>query len=154
MLLPRILRLVDDFKMYCKSRGWRTSQDEDCIEADNEYHNFVWTRTVKPVAFKKMAEKQKFAIRRGTAYRIVDVDYTAWLFSETLSEEFQQISWGNPELFKKTAIYDLSWIKSEEPTCMKLNLTESQVFREFESYLNKTRRIQVRPLKTLVSQPA
>ena len=154
MPVPRISELVCHFKRECESRGWEASQHEDWIKVGNEYHNFLWTRTVRPATFKKIAEEHKCAIRQGVSYQVVDVDYTAWLFSETPPEELLQMTWENPELFRKTAIYDLSWINSEKPICLKLNQTDSRVFQEFENFLEKNWGVKIKPVKALLSQQA
>jgi len=154
MPVPRVSELVCLFKRECESRGWETSQHEDWVKVGNEYHNFLWTRMVRPTTFKKIVEEHKCAIRQGTSYRVVDVDYTAWLFSETPPEELLQMTEENPELFRRTAIYDLSWINSEKPICLKLNQTDSRVFQEFESFLEKNWGVKFKPVKALLSQQA
>jgi len=152
MAIPRVWELVRNFKRECESRGWKASQHEDWVKVGNIYHNFLWTRTVHPATFKKIAEEHRCAIRQGISYHVVDVTYTAWLFSETPSEELLQIAEENPELFEKTAIYDLSWINSEKPVCLKLNQTDSPVFKEFESFLEKKWGVEFKPVKELLSK--
>jgi hypothetical protein len=154
MPVPRVSELVYHFKRECESRGWEASQHEDWIKVGNEYHNFLWTRTVRPATFKKITEEHKCAIRQGVSYQVVDVDYTAWLFSETPPEELLQMMEENPELFKKIAIYDLSWINSEKPICLKLNQTGSRVFQEFENFLEKNWGVKFKSIKALLSQQA
>ena len=154
MPVPRVSELVYCFKRECESRGWETSQHEDWVKVGNEYHNFLWTRMVRPTTFKKIVEEHKCAIRQGASYRVVDVDYTAWLFSETPPEELLQMTEENPELFRRTAIYDLSWINSEKSICLKLNQTDSRVFQEFESFLEKNWGVKFKPVKALLSQQA
>jgi len=152
MALPRVWELVRHFKSECESRGWKASHNEDWVKVGNEYHNFLWTRTVRPATFKKIAEEHKCAIKQGISYQVVDVAYTAWLFSEAPPEELLQIAEENPELFKKTAIYDLSWARSEKPLCLKLNQTKSQVFQEFESFLEREWGVEFKPVKELLSK--
>lgn len=152
MPVPRLSELVYDFKRECESRGWEASQHEDWIKVGDEYHNFLWTRTVHPTTFKKIAEEHRCAILQGISYRVVDVNYTAWLFSETLPEELMQMMEENPALFRKTAIYDLSCMHAEKSACLKLNKTDSQVFQEFESFLEKTWGIKFKSVKDLLSQ--
>jgi hypothetical protein len=154
MPVPRVSELVCYFKNEAESRGWEASQHEDWVKVGNEYHNFLWTRTVRPATFKKIAEEHKCAIRRGVSYQVVDVNYTAWLFSETPPEELLQMMEENPWLFKKIAIYDLSWINSEKPICLKLNQTDSRVFQEFENFLEKNWGVKFKSIKTLLSQQA
>jgi hypothetical protein len=152
MTIPRLWELVYDFKRECESRGWKASQHEDWVKVGNEYHNFLWTRTVHPATFRKIAEERKCAIKQGITYQVVDVAYTAWLFSEAPPEELRQIAEENPELFKRTAIYDLSWTRSEKPVCLKFNQTDSTVFQEFESFLEKKFGVEFKPVKDLLSK--
>ena len=154
MVIPRVWDLICDFKRECESRGWKASNHEDWIRVGNDYHNFLWTRTVRPATFKKIAEERKCAIKQGISYQVVDVAYTAWLFSETPPEELLQMVDENPELFKKTAIYDLSWVHSGKPVCLKLNQTDSRVFKEFESFLEEKWGVEFKPVKELVSKQA
>ena len=41
----------------------------------------------------------------------------------------------DPELLRRNSIHDLSWAYSGKPLCLKLNETDSQVFKEFENFL-------------------
>jgi hypothetical protein len=58
----------------------------------------------------------------------------------------------NPELFRKTAIYDLSCTHSEKSVCLKLNQTDSRVFQEFESFLEKKWGVRFKSVKELLSK--
>jgi hypothetical protein len=154
MPIPRLWELVRSFKDECKTKGWKTSEHEDWVKAGNEYHNFLWARTIRPSALKKIAEEHKCAIKQGISYSVVDVAYTAWLFSETPSEELLQAVAEDPELSRRTAIYDLSWAYQEKPVCLKLNATESKVFQEFESYLERKWGVEFKRLRDLVAKEA
>ena len=154
MTIPRVWELVRSFKYECESRGWKVSEHEDWVHAGNEYHNFLWTRTVRPAAFKKIAEEHKCAIKQGISYQVVDVAYTAWLFSEAPSEELLQTVAENPELSKRTAIYDLSWAYSEKTLCLKLNQTGSRVFKEFENFLEKKWGVEFKTVQSLLTKEA
>jgi len=146
MAIPRVWDLIRCFKGECKAKGWKVSENEDWVKTGNEYHNFLWTRTVRPAAFKKITEEHKCAVKQGVSYQVVDVAYTAWLFSEAPSQELLQTVTENPDLSKRTAIYDLSWAYSEKPICLKLNQTESNVFQEFENFLEKNWKVEFKPL--------
>jgi len=117
--------------------GWKTSEHEDWIHADNQYHNFLWTRTIHPSTFEKIAKASKCAVREGVSYRVVDVAYTAWLFSESTPEELMKTVLDDQNLAKNTAIYDMSGLHSSKPICVRLNATKSRVFKEFEDFLQK-----------------
>jgi len=152
MTIPRVWELVRSFKGECESRGWKISQHEDWVMAGNEYHNFLWTRTVRPATLKKIAEERKCAVKQGMSYRVVDVAYTAWLFSEAPSEELLQTVAEDPELSKRTAIYDLSCAYSEKPTCLRLNQTDSSVFQEFENFLEKKWGVEFKRVQRLLAK--
>ena len=137
MGVPGLWDLVRSFKEECKSQGWKTSQHEDLVHSDNEYHNFLWTRTIHPSAFKKIAKAAKCAMRNGISYHVVNVTYTAWLFPESPPEQVWKLLTDDPNLAEKTAIYDLSGLRESKPICMKCNHTKSKVFKEFENFLRR-----------------
>lgn len=132
---PRLWDLIQKFKHECEARGWKTSKTEDLINSDNQYHNFLWTRTIHPSTFEKIAHASKCAMREGVDYCVVDVAYTAWLLSEPPPEELWKAVIADPILSDKIAVYDLSDLNSSKPTCPKLNSTKSKVFTEFENFL-------------------
>jgi hypothetical protein len=137
MGVPRLWDLIQSFKHECESQGWKTSETEDLINSENQYHNFLWARTIHPSTFEKIAHASKCAVREGVNYHVVDVAYTAWLLSEPPPEELWKTVMADPILTDKTAIYDLSDLNSSEPKCPKLNSTKSKVFAEFENFLKK-----------------
>ncbi len=138
MPFPKVLSLIDSFKERCLLRGWEICENEDWVRTgDGKYHSFLWTQTIHPSTFEKIAENHKCAIRRGASYEVVDISYIAWLFQEGPPEFLINGVKENPELSKKTAIFDLSCAYTREPLCRKLNKTESEVFKEFEQFLEE-----------------
>jgi len=135
--VPRLWDLIRSFKQECESQGWKTSQNEDWIHSDNQYHNFLWTRTIHPSTFRRIAKTSKCAMREGIDYHVVDIAYTAWLFSESPPEELWKMITEDRNLAEKVAVYDLSRLHSGEPVCLRLNSTKSKVFNEFESFLQR-----------------
>jgi len=134
--IPKVWELLDRFKDQCQLKGWKTSEYEDWVKtSDDEYHNFLWTQTVYSSTFKKIAANHKCAIREGVSYRVIDISYTAWLFPQSPHENLTQTVKENPELSRRTAIYDLSRAHSGKLLCLKLNETDSMVFKEFERFL-------------------
>ena len=150
--IPRVWEILRRFKNECESRGWNTSENEDWINLNQQYHNFLWARTIHPATFKKIATARKCAIRKGVSYQVVDVSYTAWLFPETPPQELLRVVAENPELSKKTAVYDLSWAYTGKPVCLKINETDSPVFREFESFLEKRWGVEFKPAQSLMTK--
>ena len=71
---------------------------------------------------------------------------SAWLFSETPSEALVRTVSENPELNTKVALYDLCPMLEGKDFCVKLNLTKSPVFKQFESFLRKKMNITFKPL--------
>jgi hypothetical protein len=150
MAIPKVWDIVHSFKCECESKGWKISEHEDWVRTDDEYHNFLWSRTVRPATLRKIAYEHKCAIRQGVSYKVVDVAYTAWLFSEAPSEELLHTFAEGSELSKRTALYDLSEADSAKPTCLRLNQTDSKVFREFESFLEQKWGIRFRQMRDLL----
>ena len=149
--IPKIWELLRDFKDLCKSRGWETSEHEDWIKTNDDYHNLLWIQTIHPSTFEKVALNQKCAIRQGLSYHVVDISYTAWLFPRAPPEELIQRVLNNPALCRRTAIYDLSWAYEGTPVCVKLNMTESQVFQEFEDFLQDRCGVELKPAHQIPS---
>jgi len=147
--IPKVWELLDGFKGQCQLRGWKTSEHEDWIKIGEEYHNFLWIQTVHPSTFEKIAVAHKCAIRKGVSYQVVDVSYTAWLFPQAPPEGLMETVKGDPELSRRTAIYDLSWLYAGKPVCLKLNETSSMVFQEFERFLEEKWEVEVKPVKKL-----
>ena len=143
---PTIWSLIDSFKERCRLSGWETCKTEDWVKTeDGEYHSFLWTQTIHPSTFERIASNHKCGIRRGISYEVVDISYIAWLFQERPPEFLTQRIKENPELTKKTAIFDLSCVYTGENICRKLNETESNVFKEFEQFLEEEWEITFKP---------
>jgi len=147
--MPRVLEILKKFKSLCCLRGWKTSESEDWIEIDDKYHNFLWARDVHPSSFKRIVSNRKCVVREGLSYHVVEASYTAWLFSETPCETMVRTVFENPEFSRKIAIYDLSPLLEGKNLCVKLNHTDSSVFREFESFLKNALRAKLKPLSNL-----
>lgn len=142
---PKIWNLIDEFKERCRLRGLEICEDEDWVKTDDgEYHNFLWTQTIHPSTFERIASNHKCAIRRGISYEVVDISYIAWLFQEKPPEFLINRIRENPELSRKTAIFDLSGAYAGEALCRKLNETESSVFKEFEQFLEEEWEVTVK----------
>lgn len=146
--------MLRSFKNSCETRGWNISENEDWVKADGLYHNFLWIRTIRPAALKEIALKHRCAIKKRTSYDIVDVAYMAWLLYETPSEELLQTIFEKPELLGKVALYDLSAVYSDEPTCLRLNQTDSKVFKEFEEFLERRWKIKFKHIQDLLMAKA
>lgn len=135
--IPRVWELLNNFKDWCRRKGWRSSEEEDWIRLDHEYHDFVWAKSVQLSTFRKVTQNPKCTVSDGFSYRVVNASYIAWLFQQSPSDDFIQILMDDPRLCSRTALYDLSQVYQGNPVCMKLNATKSQVFKEFERFLSE-----------------
>jgi len=146
MLISKVWEILGEFKLFCMRRGWKTSESEDWVEMEDNYHNFIWAREVHPSSFRKIALEGKCVVKEGTSYRVVEAAYTAWLFSQTPSEELVRAVSENPRLSKSVALYDLSQATKSNNLCVRLNNTSSQVFQEFEKFLQSELNVRVESL--------
>ena len=147
---PPIWKIIESFKELCRSIGWETCETEDLIKTeDGEYHSILWTQTVHPSTFERIATSHKCGIRRGNTYEVVDIANIAWLFQERPSDFL--IAWikENPELRTKTALFDLSGVYIGRNICRKINETKSSVFKEFEQFLEEEWSIEFKPVDEL-----
>jgi len=146
MKMPKVWELVNRFKDSCKLHGWKASENEDWIRTGDEYHNFLWVKDVNSSSFKNIVSNKKCAIREGLSYRVVKATYIAWLFPEAPPETLAKIIFENPELSKTIALYDLSPMLEGKKHYFKINFTDSLVFQEFETFLEKELNVRVKPL--------
>lgn len=144
--MPRIWEIIRRFKDCCRFHGWKTSESEDWVEIDDQYHNFLWARDVHPSSFKSIVSSRRCVVREGLSYRVVEASYTAWLFSETPSETLVRTVSDDPNFSKKIALYDLSPLLEGRNLCIKLNNTDSPVFQEFESFLKNELKVKFKSL--------
>ena len=147
---PTVCSLIDSFKERCRLNGWETCETEDWVKTeDGKYHSFLWTQTIHPSTFEKIATNRRCGIRRDNSYEVVDISHTGWLFQERPPEYL--ISWikENLELAEKTAIFDLSCVYTGENVCRKFNETESIVFKEFEKFLEEEWDLEFKPVDEL-----
>jgi hypothetical protein len=151
MKMPRVWEILNKFKDVCNFHGWRTSENEDWIKIDDEYHSFLCARDVHPSSFKRIVSNRKCIVREGLSYRIVEASYTAWLFSETPSEALVRTVFDNADFSGRIALYDLSLMLKGEKVCVKLNNTDSPVFQEFEHFLKDELKVKLKPLSLFSS---
>lgn len=141
--MSKIWEILDQFKRFCRLRGWRTSESEDWVELNDDYHNFLWTRNVTRGSFKAIISNRKCVVQKGLFYNVVQPSHLAWLFSEVPSEDLVRTVLENPDFFRRIAIFDFSPMLEGKNLCIKLNNTDSPVFQEFESFLQTELKVKV-----------
>lgn len=151
--VPTLHDLICCFKEECNLKGWETSEREDWVKLESEYHNFLWIRSIQTSTFEKITKSHKCAINMGTHYRVVNISYTAWLFPETQYGTFMQIILNDPNLLCNTAVYDLSSVCEGNTICKKLNKTDSMVFKEFEMFLMNKLGVKFQPFVPVFPKP-
>ena len=144
--MPKIREILKRFKGFCEFHGWRTSESDDWIETKDGYHNFLWTRTIHPSSFERIATNRKCVIREGLSYRVVEASYTAWLLSESPSKTLIKAITENPDFSGKIALYNFSPMLEGKNSGFKLNHTDSPVFQEFEKFLRKELKVKLSPI--------
>lgn len=147
--MPKIYTIMEKFKNFCRFHGWKTSESEDWIEVSKKYHNFLLARAIPLSSFQKIVSNQKCVVREGLSYRVVEASYTAWLFSEPISEAFVKTISEDSTLSGKVALYDLSPLSEEKKVCIKMNNTDSPVFEEFERFLRDELKVTFRPFSSV-----
>lgn len=151
--MPQVWELLKNFKDLCSRQGWKTSDYEDLVKMDGEYHDFIGTRTIHPSTFRRIAFNKRRAVPDGKSYRNVDISFTAWVFQQQPSEQLIETLAVDQELSKKTALYDLSGAYQGKPLCLKLNETNSPVFDQFEKFLKETYGVTFKPLRPRLYEP-
>jgi hypothetical protein len=136
-VFPKAWKLINDFKLKCLLKGWKTSESYDWILAEKKYHTFIWTRIAYPSTFERIISNRKCIVKEGLCYRTVEASYFAWIFENSPPTSLVEKVLSNEEILRKTAIYDLSEIYKGKMACLKINKTDSPVFREFERFLKE-----------------
>ncbi|HVP16026.1 MAG TPA: hypothetical protein VMT42_01505 [candidate division Zixibacteria bacterium] len=141
--MSRIWEVLTNFKRFCTLRGWRTSENEDWVELNDDYHNFLSTKNVSPASFKAIITNRKCVVHKGLLYTVVEPSHLAWLFSEVPSQDIFSTVLRNPDFSRRIAIYYFSPMLEGKNTCIKLNNTDSPVFHEFETFLQSELKVTV-----------
>jgi hypothetical protein len=153
MKMPRIWQILKSFKDFCRLHGWKISENEDWIEVNNKYHNFLWIRNVHPSSFRSILANRKCIVREGLSYHVIEASYTAWLLSEKPSEILVREISENSSLHNRIALYDLSPILEGKNLCMKMNYTDSPVFQAFENFLKNRLKVKLKTLSNPKAKP-
>jgi len=147
MNISGIWEILTNFKRFCRLRGWKTSENEDWVELNEDYHNFLSTRNVTFTSFKAIISNRKCVVQKGLFYTVVEPTHLAWLFSEVPSEDLFRTVLDNPDFSRRIAIFDLSPMLDGKNTCIKLNNTDSPVFQQFETFLRSDLKVIVESFK-------
>jgi len=147
MNMSKIWEILTHFKRFCRLRGWKTSENEDWVELNDDYHNFLSTRNITPASFKAIISNRKCVVQKGLFYTVVEPSHVAWLFSEVPSEDLFRTVLDNPDFSRRIAIFDFSPFSEGKNMCIKLNNTDSPVFHGFEAFLQSELKIRVESLQ-------
>jgi len=127
--------LIEKFKNACKNKNWRIYGDEDIVYDGSEYHRLVIVHQTRFETFKRVIANPHQSIKRGDQHEVVNVSYIAWISQEQIPKIAADFLANRPALLSRVALYDLSPLNNGENVCLKMNRTDSTVFREFESFL-------------------
>ncbi|MBS7634760.1 hypothetical protein KEJ34_04600 [Candidatus Bathyarchaeota archaeon] len=87
--------------------------------------------------FRKVVAKTHLHVRDGNSYRIADVPYVALISQTAIPKSIINFLLSNPSLLQKVALYDMSPLYEGKRFCLRINETDSSVFRKFEDFLVK-----------------
>jgi hypothetical protein len=127
--------IIDEFKPVCRVKGWKTFEHEDLVNADGEYHYLVLVRQVHLETFKRVIANTRQYVRDGNLYRGVDVSYAALISQMAIPERVVSFLVSKLPLLRRIALYDMSPLYEGKRFYLRINKTESPVFREFEDFL-------------------
>jgi hypothetical protein len=127
--------LVEKFKNACKNKNWRIYGYEDIIYDGSEYHHLVMVRQTRLETFKRVITNPHQSIKRGDQHEVINVSYIAWISQEQIPKIAADFLANRPALLSRVALYDLSPLYKGKNICLKMNRTNSIVFREFENFL-------------------
>jgi hypothetical protein len=151
--LNELSELLRHFKTECLTKGWKASETEEWIKADDGYHAlFCTSPSVNIYSLTKIAERSKCLVIEGGAYRVVDAAYTAWLLpepSEHIQQELVRAISKNPQLAKRTALYCFQTANTGILECSARNVTDSKVFKQFEKFLKDNIGINLKQFSSL-----
>lgn len=149
MRMPKIWEILTKFKHMCMVRGWKTCESDDWVKIDEDYHNFLCAGEIHTSSFQRIASNKKCIVREGLSYNVVEASYVAWLFAKQPPEDLIKTAANSPDLFTRTAIYDMSPVLDGKRFCLKLNNTGSTVFKEFEKFLQHELKVSFKPLSSI-----
>jgi len=144
MVFPKVWDIISIFKHRCRSIGWRASEVDDWVMNRGRYHKFVWVHNVHPSTFLKLSSKKPCIVREGISYHVVNAAYIAWIFLKSPPKDILEKIVEDPQFSRRTALYDLSQIYRGRLLCLKINRTNSEVFEEFEKFLNEEMGVQIK----------
>ncbi|MEM2875963.1 MAG: hypothetical protein QXL67_03295 [Candidatus Bathyarchaeia archaeon] len=136
MSVEELWIILERFKDSCKAKGWDVEKSIDLIKRGDEYHNFLFTKEIRPSTFRRIGVYAKSVVKERELYRVVELTYNAWVCSKPVPESVWSILEEKPEMLSRNAIYDFSELATSG-VCRKLNETSSVVFREFENFLSE-----------------
>jgi hypothetical protein len=147
LLQTEIPEFIKEFTEHCRrSKHWKTYENQELIQTETGFHKIVWLQEPQARFFENSIKHPISVIRDELSYRAVRHDFTAFVSLNALSAEVTLFFEESPSLSNWVALYDLSAATKHPSVCSKTNYTKSEVFQEFEKFLNSFYRIRFNPL--------
>ena len=109
--LPPIWDLFSTFSEHHQSKAWKYYNNGTVVEANNEYHRFIWTRRLHLHTFKKLIQNPSCTVCIDKTCKHTHSTYTAWILAEPpRADVWLYLIQDAPELLPHVAIYDLSQV--------------------------------------------
>ncbi|MBS7639805.1 MAG: hypothetical protein QW600_00140 [Candidatus Bathyarchaeia archaeon] len=128
---------IERFKETCKAKGWKILEQGDIIYEGGKYHQMILLHQIHFETFRRVTLNPHRFIREGETLNMINISYIAWISREAIPSEALNFIFAEPRLLSRVALYDLSPLREGRKLCLKINETDSAVFREFENFLEK-----------------
>jgi CRISPR/Cas system-associated endonuclease/helicase Cas3 len=129
----------------CRKKGWSVGEYQDFVEKDGEYRVFFLIKNIFP-RLREIFTDDKWSIFEETSQKTRSVKYRAFIFEEKPPNELVKILKEDSALSGNVAIYYLSQLTNDEIICEAWNATGDSVFEEFEEFLKKDLRTNLKPM--------
>jgi hypothetical protein len=127
---------IKNFFEYCKTkRNWRVYEKEGLIETERGFHQFILVRKPQIEIFQMAVKYPHSTIQDGFSFRAVRNTFVAMVSFEPLSAAILLFLEEKPGLQSWVGLYDVSVNFQNPQGFYALNLTGSEVFKEFELFL-------------------
>lgn len=140
----RLSECVERFMDYCsKKSSWKTFNTENLVQTETGFHRFVLVESPQLGNLKDAVKHSRVFIRDEEGYRSVTAKFTAFVSFEPISAGLLLLFEEDPSLSSWLSLYDLGSAVKNSSTFSKINLTNSEVFLEFEKFLREVYRINL-----------
>ena len=134
------------FELCAKTKPWEVFEDQALIQTESGFHKFIALENPQSNSFMNALKRPVELVKDGTSYRQVRYSFIALVVHDCAPADFLLLLEKNLTLESSVALYD---IKGKRSCCF--NKTRSEVFQEFQKYLDEKYHLKLRDLTFSVS---